>query len=106
MTTWVWTAFWHVLYLVVLLAIAVLWRPTTNNTRYAYSEMPQDGEDEITLQPLNVGSDLFQRKAGTEEEAKPDNSKEVKLDEIPVAFSISDADEDAIDEEQERNKME
>jgi hypothetical protein len=92
-----WTAFWHVLYFVILLAMAILWRPTTNNTRYAYSEMPQDGDDEITLQPLNLGGDVVQRKP-PEEELKPENIKEVKLDEFPVVFSISDGD-DAINDE-------
>lgn len=42
--------------------------------------MPQDGEDEITLQPLNLGGDVVQRKS-PEDELKPENIKEVKLDE-------------------------
>jgi len=33
---WMPTAFWHVMYLVLLIAIAVIWRPTSNNLRYAY----------------------------------------------------------------------
>merc|ERR1711974_501148 len=35
---WIFQAFWHFLYFSILLAIAYLWRPTTNNTRYAYKE--------------------------------------------------------------------
>ena len=34
---WVFQAFWHLLYYVVLLSLVVLWRPTSNNTRYAYA---------------------------------------------------------------------
>ena len=37
-TWWIFQAFWHLLYFSILLAIAFLWRPTTNNTRYAYKE--------------------------------------------------------------------
>jgi hypothetical protein len=45
-TWWIFQAFWHVLYFFILLAIAVLWRPTTNNTRYAYREA-----DDIDMVP-------------------------------------------------------
>jgi hypothetical protein len=51
-SVWVWNAFWHTLYFVILIAIAILWRPTENNSRYAYSEMPT--EDDVPL--TNVGS--------------------------------------------------
>lgn len=37
-TWWIFQAFWHLLYFSILLAIAFLWRPTTNNARYAYQE--------------------------------------------------------------------
>merc|ERR1712232_1227267 len=37
-TWWIFQAFWHLLYFSILFAIAYLWRPTTNNTRYAYKE--------------------------------------------------------------------
>merc|ERR1712137_1466878 len=48
-TWWIFQAFWHLLYFSILLAIAYLWRPTTNNTRYAYKE----SEDiEIPLVPV------------------------------------------------------
>ena len=65
-----WTAFWHLLYLAVLLVIAVLWRPTDNNTRYAYSEMEPQPE-EYTLQPFNSNGDVLQRKAKEEESQEP-----------------------------------
>jgi hypothetical protein len=34
-----------VLYLALLLAICVLWRPTHNNTRYAYADVRGDGDE-------------------------------------------------------------
>jgi len=50
-SVWVWNAFWHTLYFIILIAIIILWRPTENNSRYAYSEMPQ--EEEIALSTLS-----------------------------------------------------
>ena len=44
---WVFDAFWHVLYFVVLLAICYLWSPSKNNLQYAYmDELGQEAEDE------------------------------------------------------------
>eukprot|EP01114_Cavostelium_apophysatum_P013900 TRINITY_DN3471_c0_g1_i1.p1 TRINITY_DN3471_c0_g1~~TRINITY_DN3471_c0_g1_i1.p1 ORF type:complete len:517 (+),score=116.30 TRINITY_DN3471_c0_g1_i1:212-1762(+) len=95
-TGWLWKTCWQILYFVILLAIAIIWRPTSNNTRYAYSEMTSIDNDEITLQPLTSLGDISQRK-------KSDDSKEftginksdsAKLTELDVAFSIDDDDKD------------
>ena len=45
---WVFDAFWHVLYLAVLLAICYLWSPSKNNLQYAYMDelQQQEAEDE------------------------------------------------------------
>eukprot|EP01116_Phalansterium_solitarium_P023148 TRINITY_DN7966_c0_g1_i3.p1 TRINITY_DN7966_c0_g1~~TRINITY_DN7966_c0_g1_i3.p1 ORF type:complete len:553 (+),score=128.31 TRINITY_DN7966_c0_g1_i3:164-1822(+) len=57
----IWNCFWHLLYFFILVAIAVLWRPTENNTRYAYADLILN-DDEITLQPLPTNfSDVSQR---------------------------------------------
>jgi hypothetical protein len=76
---WVWTAFWHVLYFVILVAIVILWRPTSNNTRYAYSEVPEVGEEEITLQPISAITEIVQRKKEDKEEDTP-KSNQITLD--------------------------
>jgi len=47
-TWWIWESFWHILYFLVLLVICVLWRPTENNTRYAYSELKEVEESNTT----------------------------------------------------------
>jgi len=102
-TDWIWTAFWHILYLAILVSIAIIWRPTTNNTRYAYNELSVDaeGEEEIHLQSLSL---ISQRKGKEEETSKQDEPEEVKVSgntkdlpmiEIPVSFSIDDNDEEA-----------
>lgn len=41
-TAWLQPAFWQLLYFFVLLALAALWRPTHNNTRYAYADVRAD----------------------------------------------------------------
>ncbi|CAI2356948.1 unnamed protein product [Caenorhabditis sp. 36 PRJEB53466] len=43
---WVDTAFWHVLFCFILVVIMVLWRPSQNNQRYAFTPLLDDSEDE------------------------------------------------------------
>ncbi|XP_055386516.1 transmembrane protein 87A [Condylostylus longicornis] len=43
---WVDIAFWHVLFSVLLLVIMILWRPTNNNQRYAFTPLLDNPEDE------------------------------------------------------------
>ncbi|XP_055837976.1 transmembrane protein 87A [Episyrphus balteatus] len=43
---WVDFAFWHVLFSVLLLVIMILWRPTNNNQRYAFTPLLDNPEDE------------------------------------------------------------
>lgn len=38
--------YWHLLFFVILVAIMLLWRPTMNNSRYAYAAMDTDLEEE------------------------------------------------------------
>ncbi|KAH8403204.1 hypothetical protein KR222_007264, partial [Zaprionus bogoriensis] len=43
---WIDTGFWHVLFSVLLLVIMILWRPTNNNQRYAFTPLLDNPEDE------------------------------------------------------------
>ncbi|PIO76057.1 lung seven transmembrane receptor [Teladorsagia circumcincta] len=43
---WVDTAFWHVLFCFILVVIVILWRPSVNNQRYAFTPLLDDSEDE------------------------------------------------------------
>lgn len=43
---WFDTAFWHVFFCSVLVAIMILWRPSQNNQRYAFTPLLDDSEDE------------------------------------------------------------
>ncbi|XP_069686707.1 transmembrane protein 87A isoform X2 [Periplaneta americana] len=46
---WVDDAYWHLLFSVLLLVIMILWRPTNNNQRYAFTPLldaPEDDEED------------------------------------------------------------
>ncbi|BFF94334.1 transmembrane protein 87A [Drosophila madeirensis] len=43
---WIDTGFWHILFSVLLLVIMILWRPTNNNQRYAFTPLLDCPEDE------------------------------------------------------------
>lgn len=46
---WVDEAYWHLLFSVLLIVIMILWRPTNNNQRYAFTPLldaPEDDEEE------------------------------------------------------------
>lgn len=42
---WVDDAYWHVLFAIVLLVIMILWRPSNNNQRFAFTPLLDDGSD-------------------------------------------------------------
>lgn len=88
-------AFWYSLYFVILVAIAFLWRPTTNNTRYAYIA----SEDiELPLQPL---SNVKNRKS-----KDIDTGSEIHLDLDSLAFSTSSfLDDNSMDTAAEISKL-
>jgi hypothetical protein len=52
---WIDEAFWHIQFSVVLLVIMILWRPTKNNQRYAFTQL-LDGSEEDT-----EGGELFNK---------------------------------------------
>ncbi|CEF70880.1 Transmembrane receptor, eukaryota family-containing protein [Strongyloides ratti] len=43
---WFDTAFWHLLFCSVLIAIMILWRPANNNQRFAFTPLLDDSEDD------------------------------------------------------------
>lgn len=59
-TWWIWESFWHVLYFLVLLVICVLWRPTENNTRYAYSELKEIEESQLNAATPTIFSAFYE----------------------------------------------
>ena len=49
---WLDEAYWHLLFSMVLLVIMLLWRPTANNQRYAFSPLLDPAEDGEDLEPF------------------------------------------------------
>jgi len=103
-TNWVWNAYWHIQYFVILLVVAIIWLPTENNTRYAcsdVSEIDEDGDEgeAVSLQPLHVMGlgDIVKRKREDEKWREGVNSSD-----ITVSVSMGLLGED----ENEPHKME
>lgn len=55
---WLDEAFWHFLFSIVLLVIMVLWRPTANNQRYAFTPIVDFGDEEDEDENMTL-SDAF-----------------------------------------------
>ncbi|KAF7251865.1 Transmembrane protein 87A [Varanus komodoensis] len=49
---WVDDAIWRLLFSMILFAIMVLWRPSTNNQRFAFSPLPEEEEDSEQKEPM------------------------------------------------------
>eukprot|EP00164_Ancoracysta_twista_P004253 GFYU01005731.1.p1 GENE.GFYU01005731.1~~GFYU01005731.1.p1 ORF type:complete len:515 (+),score=109.61 GFYU01005731.1:170-1714(+) len=52
---WVFEAYWDVLYFGILVAIMILWRPSQNSQRYAYSEELPQADDEPAVPMSTIG---------------------------------------------------
>ncbi|XP_074598604.1 transmembrane protein 87A [Brevipalpus obovatus] len=57
---WLDNAFWDVLFSAVLLVIMVLWRPTNNNQRYAFTPLLDASDDEDDLSDHIFSADAFE----------------------------------------------
>uniref|UniRef100_A0A0K0D7G3 Transmembrane protein 87B n=1 Tax=Angiostrongylus cantonensis TaxID=6313 RepID=A0A0K0D7G3_ANGCA len=79
---WVDTAFWHVLFCFILVVIVILWRPSVNNQRYAFTPLLDDSEDENDQDEIfNVFSApgfelLKQRESGSAADIRRQKEKE------------------------------
>ncbi|XP_035774895.1 transmembrane protein 87A-like [Anopheles albimanus] len=117
---WVDDAFWHVLFSTLLLVIMILWRPTNNNQRYAFTPLldnPEDEDDEeedqfvsdaygVKMRGARSGSPKPSAKSATTDE---ENLKWVE-DNIPAAIAdaalpVLDSDEEIINTKFEVSKM-
>lgn len=56
---WIDEAFWHVLFSILLVVIIILWRPTKNNQRYAFTPLLDNPEDENDGENLEIKIDYF-----------------------------------------------
>ncbi|VDO52929.1 unnamed protein product [Haemonchus placei] len=78
---WIDTAFWHVLFCFILVVIVVLWRPSVNNQRYAFTPLLDDSEDENDQDEIfNASAPGFemlkQRESGSGAEVRRQRERE------------------------------
>ncbi|XP_054741674.1 transmembrane protein 87A [Anastrepha obliqua] len=121
---WLDTAFWHVLFSVLLLVIMILWRPTNNNQRYAFTPLldaPEDEDDDEEDQFVADAYGVKMRNSHTNGGTKtPPNSQRATTteeddlrwveDNIPSsiadpALPVLDSDEEIITTKFEVSKM-
>ncbi|XP_049789057.1 transmembrane protein 87A [Schistocerca nitens] len=114
---WVDDAYWHLLFSIILLVIMVLWRPTNNNQRYAFTPLldaPED-DDEEDEQFVNDAFGVKMR-GNRSNSPKPKSSNSVEDDlkwveeNIPssvpdTALPILDSDEEIMTTKFEVSKM-
>ncbi|EDO42448.1 predicted protein [Nematostella vectensis] len=119
---WVDEAFWHFLFSLILLVIMVLWRPTANNQRYAFTPLVDFGDDEdednMTLSEAFEGMKNRNNLKSTSSEANGDQRKKADDDlkwveeNIPTSAadavlpSVLDSDEELMTTKFEMSKME
>ncbi|XP_058120693.1 transmembrane protein 87A [Anopheles ziemanni] len=117
---WVDDAFWHVLFSTLLLVIMILWRPTNNNQRYAFTPLLDNPEDEDDEEEDQFVSDAYGVKMrGARSNSPKPNAKSPTTDEenlrwvednIPAAIAdaalpVLDSDEEIINTKFEVSKM-
>ncbi|KFM80067.1 Transmembrane protein 87A, partial [Stegodyphus mimosarum] len=121
---WVDEAYWHFLFSTILFVIMILWRPTNNNQRYAFTPLLDAMEDDEEEEDGPMTNDAFagmkmRTKNNSSASPKQDDSKS-KQDEdlkwveenIPTSLSdvalpsLLDSDEEIMTTKFERSKME
>jgi hypothetical protein len=118
---WVDDAFWHVLFSVILLVIMILWRPTANNQRYAFSPLADAADEEAEEPMMNDAFDgvkMRPKEQNSESKRKDANKNKTEEDlkwieeNIPSSIadtalpSLLDSDEEIMTTKFEMSKME
>ncbi|EDS43048.1 conserved hypothetical protein [Culex quinquefasciatus] len=118
---WVDDAFWHVLFSTLLLVIMILWRPTNNNQRYAFTPLLDNPEDEDDDEEEQFVSDAYgvKMRGARSASPKPNSAKSPTTEEddlkwvednIPAAIAdaalpVLDSDEEIVNTKFEVSKM-
>ncbi|KAK7601879.1 hypothetical protein V9T40_009320 [Parthenolecanium corni] len=118
---WIDDAFWHLLFSIILLVIMILWRPTNNNQRYAFSPLldaPDDDESDDEIEHfVNDNYGVKMRGMGSNRSDSPRSKNALDDDlkwveeNIPPSFidstlPILDSDEELMNTKFEMSKME
>eukprot|EP01117_Protostelium_nocturnum_P000985 TRINITY_DN11305_c0_g1_i1.p1 TRINITY_DN11305_c0_g1~~TRINITY_DN11305_c0_g1_i1.p1 ORF type:complete len:492 (-),score=106.96 TRINITY_DN11305_c0_g1_i1:160-1635(-) len=78
---WIWDAFFEIIYFVISMTVAIIWRPINNNTRYAYNEVDSNDGDVEQVMLSNINN-VQQRKVNRDKDDEGDESR--------AAFSIDE----------------
>ncbi|CAL1291155.1 unnamed protein product [Larinioides sclopetarius] len=121
---WVDEAYWHFLFSTILFVIMILWRPTNNNQRYAFTPlldaMDDEDDDEENLLPNDAFAGMKMRTPKNSSNSPHADDVKSKQDEdlkwveenIPASLtdvalpSLLDSDEEIMTAKFERSKME
>ncbi|KAM8921737.1 transmembrane protein 87A isoform 2-T2 [Pelodytes ibericus] len=116
---WVDDAIWRLLFSMILFGIMVLWRPSANNQRFAFSPLNEEDEDDEQKEPMLKESfegmkmrSSKQETNGNAKVAKPEEDLKWVEDNIPSSVTdvalpaLLDSDEERMITHFERSKME
>ena len=121
---WWQDGYWHLLFFSVLTVIMILWRPTTNNQRYAYSALETDLEEDEEYRNVvpHFGSDAMKMRTFSsrglpvpEHDSEPEDDLRWVEENIPSAMPTADnafpnmpmdSEEELMDTKFQQSKME
>ncbi|CAG5132052.1 unnamed protein product, partial [Candidula unifasciata] len=107
---WIDDAFWHLLFSVILFVIMILWRPSANNQRYAFSPLldaadDDDLDDEQTLsdayEGMKMRSTNSQQRNGSPRVKDDKGEDDLKWVEDNIPTSLADRVLPALDSDEE-----
>ncbi|XP_063958513.1 transmembrane protein 87A-like isoform X1 [Lytechinus pictus] len=113
---WVDDAYWHILFCVILIVIMILFRPTANNQRYAYSVLSDAVDDDESKEPMM--NDAFENVKMRNVHSNKSSNQHKEVDDLQwvednIPAAVADAALGAFDDSEEelitnveRNKME
>ncbi|XP_053612552.1 transmembrane protein 87A [Plodia interpunctella] len=107
---WMDEAYWHMLFCAVLAAIMVLWRPTNNNQRYAFTPLLDNIEDDDEEEQFVNDAYGVKMRGAASADARPAPAPDADLrwveEHIPVSsLPLLDSDEELINTKFEVSKM-
>lgn len=105
---WVDEAYWHILFSVILLVIMILWRPTNNNQRYAFTPLldnPEDDdddeEDQFVSDAYGVKVRFHNRSASPKPKSTTNIEDDIRWVEENIPASMGDATLPILDSDEE-----
>ncbi|XP_071464239.1 transmembrane protein 87A isoform X3 [Marmota flaviventris] len=113
---WVDDAIWRLLFSMILFVIMVLWRPSANNQRFAFSPLSEEEEEDEQKEPMLKESFEGMKMRGTKQEPNGNSKQEDDLkwveENVPSSVTdvalpaLLDSDEERMITHFERSKME